>query len=180
VVIPSVYELPAQRVAEKRDLVLWVGTVHVNKRPEIFFDLARRMPLRRFVMIGGPGANRAFYDEMKSRAAAIPNLEFKGFLPLAQVEPWFDRARVVVNTSAYEGMPNVFLQAWARGVPTVATVDVGVKEHRVGSDVNALAAHVESCLEDPDAGAACRAYFQRTHSSASVLARYNELFEGLA
>jgi glycosyltransferase involved in cell wall biosynthesis len=179
VVIPSVYELPGHR-AEKGDLVLWVGTVHENKRPGLFFDLARRMPLRRFVMIGGPGANRAFYEEMRSRAAAIPNLEFKGFLPLAQVEPWFDRARVLVNTSTYEGMPNVFLQAWARGVPTVATVDVGVQEHRVAPDVDALVHGVEDSFANPARGEACRAYFQRTHSSSSVLARYNELFESLA
>ena len=180
IVIPSVYQLPKNGHAVDKDLVLWVGTVHVNKRPELFFDLARRMPLRRFVMIGGPGANRAFYDEMKSRAAAIPNLEFKGFLPLAQVEPWFDRARVLVNTSTYEGMPNVFLQAWARGVPTVATVDVGVKEHRVAPDVESLASQVQLCFENPGAGEACKAYFQRTHSSASVMARYNDLFEALA
>jgi glycosyltransferase involved in cell wall biosynthesis len=179
VVIPSVYELPGHR-AEKGDLVLWVGTVHENKRPGLFFDLARRMPLRRFVMIGGPGTNRAFYEEMRSRAAAIPNLEFKGFLPLAQVEPWFDRARVLVNTSTYEGMPNVFLQAWARGVPTVATVDVGVQEHRVAPDVDALVHGVEDSFANPARGEACRAYFQRTHSSSSVLARYNELFESLA
>ena len=179
VVIPSVYELPGNR-AEKSDLVLWVGTVHENKRPELFFDLARRMPLRRFVMIGGPGANRGFYEAMKARASAIPNLEFKGFLPLAQVEPWFDRARVLVNTSTYEGMPNVFLQAWARGVPTVATVDVGVQEHRVAPDVDALVRGVEDSFANPARGEACRAYFQRTHSSSSVLARYNELFESLA
>jgi glycosyltransferase involved in cell wall biosynthesis len=180
VVIPSVYELPTHRVNEDRNLILWVGTVHANKRPEIFFDLARRMPLRRFVMIGGPGADRGFYEAMKARASAIPNLEFKGFLPLAQVEPWFDRARVLVNTSTYEGMPNVFLQAWARGVPTVATVDVGVAEHRVAPTIDQLVSEVHSLFENPAAGQACKAYFQRTHSSSSVLARYNELFESLA
>jgi len=179
VVIPSVYELPVSR-AEKGDLVLWVGTVHENKRPGLFFELARRLPLRRFVMIGGPGADRGFYEAMKARANTIPNLEFKGFLPLAQVEPWFDRARVLVNTSTYEGMPNVFLQAWARGVPTVATVDVGVNEHRVAPDVESLAAQVQFCFDNPETGQACKAYFQRTHSSSSVLARYNELFESLA
>jgi glycosyltransferase involved in cell wall biosynthesis len=179
VVIPSVYELPGNR-AEKGDLVLWVGTVHENKRPGLFFDLARRLPLRRFVMIGGPGADRGFYEAMKARASAIPNLEFKGFLPLAQVEPWFDQARVLVNTSTYEGMPNVFLQAWARGVPTVATVDVGVAEHRVAADLESLASSVQFCFDNPETGQACKAYFQRTHSSSSVLARYNELFESLA
>ena len=180
VVIPSVYQLPKNGHAVEKDLVLWVGTVHANKRPGLLLELAQRLPQRRFVMIGGPGASRAFYDEIRSRAAAIPNLEFKGFLPLAEVEPWFDRARVLVNTSTYEGMPNVFLQAWARGVPTVATVDVGVAEHRVAPNVEALARGVEDSFANPALGDACREYFQRTHSSASVLARYNRLLDSLA
>jgi glycosyltransferase involved in cell wall biosynthesis len=180
VVIPSVYQLPETRVFPEADLVLWVGTVHANKRPELLFELARRLPHRRFVMIGGPGADRKFYDAMQARAAALPNLEFKGFLPLAEVEPWFDRARVLVNTSTYEGMPNVFLQAWARGVPTVATVDVGVREHRVCPDVNALARGVEEAFIDTSLGRRCQEYFQRTHSSHSVLSRYNQLLDSLA
>lgn len=181
VVIPSCYELPRKRNASSEtDLVLWVGTLHEGKRPEVLFELARRLPHRRFVMIGGPGLDAGFYAAMKSRAAAIPNLEFKGFLPLAEVEPWFDRARVFVNTSLYEGMPNTFLQAWARGVPTVATVDIGAPVHRVALDIDSLAREVETAFNDKFIGARCREYFRRTHSSAEVLNRYHALFESLA
>ena len=126
VVIPSCYQPPENKDSSKiADRVLWVGMLHENKRPELFLELAARLPQRRFVMIGGPReGSRAFFERIRARAEALPNLELTGFLPLAQVEPWFDRARVLVNTSTYEGMPNTFLQAWARGVPTVATVDV--------------------------------------------------------
>ena len=130
-------------------------------------------------MIGGPGANAAFYEEIRRRAAAIPNVEFKGFLPLAEVEPWFDRARVVVSTSLYEGMPNTFLQAWARGVPTVATVDVGVPPHRVAADVDGLAAGIEEAFADGARGEACRQYFERSHAASHVFERYDELFRTL-
>jgi len=102
-----------------------------------------------------------------------------GFLPLAQVEPWFDRARVLVNTSTYEGMPNTFLQAWARGVPTVATVDVGVPVHRVASDLDDLALQVQSAFNDAELGASCREHFERNHSGSHVLARYEEFFASL-
>lgn len=183
VVIPSCYVLPAKsRKAAANspgDCILWVGTLHENKRPEILFELARRLPQRRFVMIGGPGLSRGFFEAMRSRAERIANLEFKGFLPLAEVETWFDRARVLVNTSLYEGMPNTFLQAWARGVPTVASVDVGAPVHRVATDLDALAYEVEICFENRSIGQRCREYFERTHSSAEVLARYNGLFEAL-
>ena len=87
---------------------------------------------------------------------------------------------MLVNTSSYEGMPNTFLQAWARGVPTVATVDVGAPVHRVALDVESLASGIEECLEDPSLGAACREYFERTHSSGSVVERYEGLLAELA
>jgi hypothetical protein len=75
-------------------------------------------------------------------------------------------------------MPNTFLQAWSRGIPTVATVDVGAPVHRVASDLEGLAREVESAFHDD--GKACREYFQRTHSSAEVLSRYEQLFEAIA
>jgi len=180
VVIPSCYVLPEKNTPGKPDLVLWVGTLHVNKRPGIFLELAARLRERRFVMIGGPGPEHGFYERIRSAAAAAPNVEFKGFLPLAGVEPWFDRAAVLVNTSLYEGMPNTFLQAWARGVPTVATVDVGAPIHRVASTVDALAVEVESSFKNLSLGAACREYFARTHSSGTVVERYEGLLAELA
>jgi glycosyltransferase involved in cell wall biosynthesis len=177
--IPSCYRPPHARVAGRKERVLWVGTVYPNKRPELFLELARRLPHRRCVMIGGPrrGAE-AFYARMRAEAQALPNVEFTGFLPLSEVEPWFDRARVLVNTSDYEGMPNTFLQAWARGVPTVATVDVGVAVHRVARDLDQLAAEVEDAYR-AFPSAACRGYFERVHSGHNVLAHYAALFESL-
>jgi glycosyltransferase involved in cell wall biosynthesis len=185
VVIPSCYELPASRVAAGRDCVLWVGTLHPGKRPELLLELAARLSGRRFVMIGGASnGDPALFERVRAQAAALPNVEFKGFLPLAQVEPWFERARVVVNTSTYEGMPNTFLQAWARGVPTAATVDVGAACHRVAARPEELAGEVESLLASSSrwetASRECRAYFERTHSSAAALERYARLFGELA
>ena len=180
VLIQSCYELPKDISFEKRDLVLWVGTIHDQKRPELVLEMAERLPQRRFVMIGGPSdASPGFFEEIRAQAAAVPNVEFLGFQPLAAAETWFDRARVLVNTSVYEGMPNVFLQAWARGVPTVATVDVGVAVHRVAADVDRLAHEVEALFDDGLHGEACRRHFERTHGAAEVLERYGRVFDGV-
>jgi glycosyltransferase involved in cell wall biosynthesis len=190
VLIPSCYEPPSncKWSGPENDRVLWVGTIHGYKRPDWFLDIAERLPQRRFVMIGGPsvGGERlkpGYFEEIRARAARLPNVEFTGFLPLAQVEPWFDRARLLVSTSVYEGMPNVFLQAWARGVPTVATVDVGAPVNTVFGDVEQGARRIEALFSDADlwqqASADSLAYFQRNHSSAEVLARYSRLLEEL-
>jgi glycosyltransferase involved in cell wall biosynthesis len=186
VLIPSCYELPPDARSANADRVLWVGTIHHYKRPEWFLDIAERLPQRRFTLVGGPsvgGDRSGYFDDIRRRAEALPNVEFTGFLPLAEVEKQFDRARVLVSTSVYEGMPNVFLQAWARGVPTVATVDVGAAVNTVVPDAAEGARKVEALLADEvlwaRRSAESLAHFERNHSSKEVLARYARLLDEL-
>jgi len=187
--LPSCYELPAGVSPGTGDCVLWVGSIREPdyKRPELFLELARRLPQRRFVMIGGAGGEggtHACFERIRNAATALPNVEFTGFLPLARVEPYFDRARILVNTSVHEGMPNTFLQAWARGVPTVAFVDTGARLrgeplYQVVEGVEEAVGEVERLFTDEAhwarASARCREYFGSTHSPSRVLER----FEGL-
>jgi len=186
--IPSCYELPAGVTSGTRDCVLWVASMRERdyKRPELFLELARRLPQRRFVMIGGAGGDvgNACFERIRNEAAAIPNVEFTGFLPVARVEPYFDRARVLVNTSVHEGMPNTFLQAWARGVPTVAFVDTGARLrgeplYQAVERVEEAAGEIERLFSNEAywarASARCREYFGSMHSTSKVLER----FEGL-
>jgi len=189
VLIQSCYELPRDSSSEKKDLVLWVGTIHDQKRPELLLEMARRLPRRRFVMIGGPSPRGerfqpGYYESIRDRAAQLPNVEFTGFLPLAEVEPWFDRARVLVSTSLFEGMPNVFLQAWARGVPIVCTVDVGVPVNRVVNEVDEALQQIETLFEDEgewaEASSRSREYFSDTHSPEQVVRQYRQLIEKVA
>jgi glycosyltransferase involved in cell wall biosynthesis len=130
-----------------------------------------------------------YFERIRAEARSLPNVEFTGFLPLAQVEPWFDRARVFVNSSDYEGMPNTFMQAWARGIPTVATVDVGARSegeliYTKFERAEEAAAQIERLFEDrrhwSAQSARVRSYFAANHSSEEVLARYGALFEELA
>ena len=189
VVIPSCYEVPASSKPAREDLVLWVGTIHTYKQPEMLLEIARRLPQRRFVMIGGSAApgerlRHGYFEGIRDAAAKLPNVEFKGFMPLAEVESWFDRASVLVNTSVYEGMPNIFLQAWARGIPTVATVDVGAEAiYQKVSNEQEAAEEIERLFSDElhwaRASARCREYFERSHSSTEVLARYARVFDEL-
>jgi glycosyltransferase involved in cell wall biosynthesis len=189
--IPSCYELPPEARPGRGDAVLWVGTVHDYKRPEMLLELARRLPRRRFIVIGGSAApgerlRPGYYEAIRDAAASLPNVEFKGFMPLEEVERWYDRGRVLVNTSVYEGMPNTFLQAWARGIPTVATVDVGAKLdgnpiYKSFKTIDEAATEVERLFSDQcywsRASEAVLRYFESEHSSAEVLRRYSSLFD---
>lgn len=195
VLIPSCYDDTAVSAAKKTspgDEILWVGMIRPIKRPELFLEMARCLPHLRFRMIGGPMGSSpetlAFYENLRREASLIPNLEFMGFVPYAEVDSYFDRARVFVNTSEHEGFPNTFLQAWAREIPAMAFFDTGSRID--GEPVYPIIANMEEAVEclgrlmaEPDFYLAtalrCASFFQNNHSPAITVARYKALFDSL-
>lgn len=182
--IPNCFTAPPGSAADPKGCVLWVASLRVQKRPGIFFEMARRMPQYRFVMIGGADpdpAGQAFGRRVREEAARIPNVEYKGFLPFAEADRHFDGARVMVNTSEYEGFPNTFLQAWSRGVPTVGFVDTGSRRdgepvYAIARDVDDACRQVERLMgEDLHWRAASKRaleHFNEHHSVEAVVGQY--------
>ena len=110
---------------EERPLdLLWLANMRSMKRPAWFIDIARAAPELRCAMAGGAHPDeRALFEQAAKAAAGLPNLRFHGQVRFAQTRALFAAARVFVNTSSFEGFPNTYLQAWANGVPVIATFD---------------------------------------------------------
>jgi glycosyltransferase involved in cell wall biosynthesis len=191
ILIPSCYSLPRHSGGRERSVVLWVGVMRAWKRPEVFLDLAESLPHLNFRMIGGPclsGSADDFYERIAERAARLSNVDFLGFVPYADVERHFDEARVFVNTSDAEGFPNTFLQAWARGIPSVSFIDCGAKDAHgaVGlsvPDIETMAGRIDLLMKDTGQwehrSARCRAHFEASHSMEAVGAAYRRTFDSL-
>jgi len=142
------------------------------------------MPHLRFVVVGGPDgepASEKLAREMREAAAIVPNIDYRGFLPFNAADRLFDGARVLLNTSLYEGFPNTFLQAWARGVPSVAFVDTGSRlggepVYPIAGDLDQACAHLDRLMSDDGAWQAAsdcaRAYFNENHSVEAVAVQY--------
>jgi glycosyltransferase involved in cell wall biosynthesis len=140
-------------------------------------------------MIGGPGAGESeLFEVIRSQAQLLENVDFLGFVPYAQVDVEFDRASVFVNTSDSEGFPNTFLQAWARGVPTVSFIDAGARldGKDVGLRARSLAEMIQAVgeLTSNDArreleGRRCYSYFERCHSPERILDLYEQTIREL-
>ena len=118
---------PALRNAAPSNRVVWVGRIWIEKRPEMFLDLAEACPSLHFDLVG-PGFNaedygHSFSDDVFSRARRISNVTVHGALTREQVFCLYDEAACLCCTSEYEGFPNTFLEAWSRGVPVVSTFD---------------------------------------------------------
>ena len=91
------------------------------KQPDLFLDLAERLPRQSCVMIVNAEADQeGLHQRILERAQAMPNLALHVNVPLSEMEQHFARARVFVNTSTYEGFPNTFVQAALNGVPVVS------------------------------------------------------------
>ncbi|MGA7538162.1 MAG: glycosyltransferase family 4 protein [Steroidobacteraceae bacterium] len=114
-----------RRPFEARDIaVLWIGNLRPLKRPELLLEVAAGLPHLSFHLIGGPmpGAE-GFFEQVRGRAATLPNVSFHGFVPQQRIGEYIERARVLVSTSEIEGFPNTYLQAWSRGTPVAAFID---------------------------------------------------------
>lgn len=112
----------APRSAAKDIAFLWVARCQPIKRPHIFLDLAERQPDARCVMVC-PDEDRALWDTLESRARTLPNVEFLRSVPYHEIQAWYDRAEIFVNTSEAEGFPNSFIQA-AQGGTAILSLEV--------------------------------------------------------
>jgi hypothetical protein len=109
--------------------IFWVANLKDFKRPALFVKLAESFAGRddlQFLMAGRPALERRFAPLMK-KISTIRNLQYFGELPIEKVNELMSEAVVHVNTSTFEGFPNTFLQAWARGA-IVATLAVDPDE----------------------------------------------------
>ena len=184
VVIRSIGEVVPEPRTNLPTAFLWIGRVVPQKQPLAYVDLARSLPEARFSMIGvpqqGQGRER-FMAELEEAASSVPNLELLGARPRPEVLALVERAIAVVSTSEYEGMPNVFLEAWARGVPVLALSHdpdgvverYGLGEFAKGSP-EALAAAARRLWTDrtdrADLALRCRKYIEDAHSMDVVAA----------
>ena len=75
---------------KKGQYILWVSGLRAMKRPDMFVELAGRLPEYKFVMVGGStiGAE-SLYKDIEKKAANVSNLEMTGAVPYNEVGEYF-------------------------------------------------------------------------------------------
>ncbi len=92
----------------------WIGKADRVKRPELVFDVAKACPEIGFKMV----LNRT--DAADQIEAVPPNVEIIRHVSRPGLGRLFAGAFCLVNTSAFEGFPNTFLEAGRHRVPIVS------------------------------------------------------------
>ncbi len=101
-----------------KDYILWVSRGVRMKRPELFVELARRLPDENFIII--MSGDKLLQDEVKESMQGLSNINFIDYVPFSEIQKYYDGAKLFVNTSEYEGFPNSFIQACLARTPLLS------------------------------------------------------------
>jgi glycosyltransferase involved in cell wall biosynthesis len=183
ILIKSIVEPAAQRTAPPKAF-LWIGRVDSNKQPLAFVELARSLPNSLFWMVPIPSAReKRLMEAVESAAADLPNVQLLAPRPRNELMYLLDQAVAVVSTSDFEGMPNVFLEAWTRGVPALALShdpDRVIERHGLGEFARGsrerLVAGATRLWDDRhdqrELAERCRRYVSEEHSEGVVAGQW--------
>ncbi|MFA7342776.1 MAG: glycosyltransferase [Terrimicrobiaceae bacterium] len=141
---------------EKPVDLLWVARCHPVKRPMLFLDVAACFPSARCRMICSTQDVR-LWEEVRARAEGLPNVEFFESVPYRSIQSHFDAAKIFVNTSTQEGVPNTFIHAGLGGTAIASLLvdpDAMFQVFRpglcAGDDTRVLEAGIRALLESPE------------------------------
>ncbi|MFZ1720668.1 MAG: glycosyltransferase family 4 protein [Candidatus Moraniibacteriota bacterium] len=100
--------------------VLWVARCEKWKRPDFFLEIATVLNKVPFIMICPRQENDVTYFEgIKRKAENLPNVTFVEFVPFKDIQPYFNGAKVFINTSDFEGFTYTLVQSGLARTPVV-------------------------------------------------------------
>jgi glycosyltransferase involved in cell wall biosynthesis len=110
-----------------RRVVLSVGRFVPIKNMALLVDAVARVrttdPAVQLLLVG-EGPERAALEQRAERLGIADAVTFTGYIPQAQMAPYYRAADVFALASDFDNSPNVVLEAMACGLPVIAT-DVG-------------------------------------------------------
>jgi hypothetical protein len=187
VVIRSIAEPAAPRKGPA-EAFLWIGRTAAYKRLDVLLDLATRVPEARFRVIAVPALEPQpeVVARLERAAEELGNLEVLAPRPRRELGRLIDRAVAIVSTGDFEGMPNVFLEGWSRGVPAlVFSHDPAgvVSEHGLGAFAGGSPERLAELAREQwaargdqrDVAGRCIAYVRSHHDLSAVAAAWRRV-----
>lgn len=123
--LPTPVDIPAAVHKGGYPTACLVSRWDKRKRPELFFELARRFPEVRF-LAAGKSRNQEYEQSLRRTYQGLPNLEMLGFIDQFNTDRLmrlFEESWILVNPAAREGLPNAYIEAAAHGCAILSAVD---------------------------------------------------------
>jgi glycosyltransferase involved in cell wall biosynthesis len=180
--IPPIQETGEISEQERNKNLLFLGRITRVKRPDIFVQVAQRLPQYNFVLAGGfhEGEDLNYVYRVIEEAKRCKNIAILGNITPHEVQTVLKKAALLLATSEVEGFPNAFLEAWSWEVPVVSLVDPGGVMQRHGllppiGTLDKLVHIVDYLMRHPQEramlGKASRRYVEKNHRVESVVDR---------
>ncbi len=191
IIVKNAHAVPNENIVKANPpMVLWLGTLRKQKRPELFVELARMFAGKdyAFILAGridGDGYSKYFQSGTEQPA----NFQYLGEVDFETSNELLSKASVLVSTSTYEGFPNSFIQGWLRRTPVIslnADPDGIIEKYRLGfhsRTFDQLVLDTRVLLEDEelrkDKGDRARQYAVKEHGLSKMVDIFEGLFESL-
>lgn len=122
------FPAPSRNISKpsQGEKVLWASRLTAQKRPELLLEIARRMPDVVFDVYGE--LDERGDDVVLRSLKGLPNVNYHGRYDDFSLVASNGGYALFLYTSAYDGLPNVLLEATAAGLPVVAPRIGGVGE----------------------------------------------------
>jgi glycosyltransferase involved in cell wall biosynthesis len=169
-----------------KEYILWAGRSKAVKGPQRLIELAKQFPNEKFLMICPPATGDSDYENLKKDAISVPNLAFLGKVPFHEMNCYFQKAKILVNTSDSEGFANTFIQAGAAGAAILSfkvNPDDFLIKYNCGlccfGDMDKLAMGLRFLLENNrylEIGQNGRKYVEARHDISKIVEEYKAIF----
>ncbi len=139
-----------------RDYYVHVGTLSALKGSENLLNLAKSVNGNsRIAIVGTARGSKSRSQEIYEELQTLKHIELKGRRDHVDTLRLIGNAKALINTSFYEGFPNVFLEAWAQGVPVISlNVNPGnvINEYGLGVCCDGDLGKMKQCIEQDATG----------------------------
>jgi glycosyltransferase involved in cell wall biosynthesis len=160
-------EIPVVKDPVRTDFS-YVGALDKRKGFAQFYELVEKAPFATFKVIGGPRDRTGYkyFEKLKS----FKNVTLYGNLSHLETLTHILNSKALISTSPMEGFPNIFVEAWACGIPVLSlSFDPGgvIKREQLGEVANGnldtLVQYMVSIKNTDEFAIRAKAYVENNH-----------------
>jgi glycosyltransferase involved in cell wall biosynthesis len=162
----------------------YVGALDKRKGFAEFYELVRKAPFATFKVIGGPrdSTGYKYFEKLKS----FKNVTLFGSLSHSETLIHILNSKALISTSPMEGFPNIFVEAWACGIPVLSlSFDPGgvIKKEQLGEvadgNLDTLIEYMKSIKNTIEFEKKAKAYVENNHVlNEDKIKEIDSLFSG--
>ena len=153
----------------------------------MLIELAEKYNDIEFLVAGGINQKNPQYSiSIINKIKKMRNVDYLGPISFKSINSVYEKGIILLNTSIYEGFPNVFLEAWINKIPVISFFDPDgvISNNRLGKVVydmidlqNTIIEFINNVDLINECGENGKKYVEATHLTKTIIPKYKLLFK---